>query len=253
MAESGPVAFYARRLARNVLAGLKLAFFLPLREHEFRVSPVDYAVLAGASFVAWILAAAVDAGFTGEFDEGAITVFLATVALVLCTALLLAQAYHRPGRLLLFAVALTAADPLFELAGAAVPALGDATGAPQLTALALLAWNWLAAVRVVLVCGGRQRPQLYQGVFAVSAMMAVAFYLLPRTDVWVDPEEDEREEVRSTVTAGPLKDLSDEPHQRAGEQRAGERYVVDPAAQRYVKVAGQPAEAAPAQRRIGDR
>jgi hypothetical protein len=43
----------------------------------------------------------------------------------------------------------------------------------------------------VLVCGGRQRPQVYQGALAVAAMLAAAFYLLPRTDVWIAPQEQE--------------------------------------------------------------
>ena len=252
MPESGPVAFYGKRLARNLLAGLKLAFFLPLRDHEFRVSPVDYAVLAACGFLAWIFAAAVDAGFAGEFDPNAVADYLATMALALGTALLLAQAYHRPEKLLLFAVALTASDPLFQLAAIAVPPAADALDAPRLVSLAFLAWNWLASVRVVLVCGGRKRPQLYQGVFAVSAMLAIALYLLPRSDVWVEPE-DEGEEVRSTVTPVRLEELSHQPHQRADQQRAHERHVVDAPAQREMKVARKPAEAAAAQLRIGDR
>jgi hypothetical protein len=187
MAEPSPVAFYARNLARNIVAGAKLAFFLPLRPHEFRVSHIDYVVLVAFSFVVWVLGAAVRAGFTGEFDTGAIIVYLATVSFVLLTALLLSLAYRAPDRLLLFAVALTSADPAFELIG-----LGLVFGAPQVAFVVFLAWTWLASVRVVLVCGGRQRPQVYQAVFAVTAMTAAAFVLLPRTDVWLPPlDEDE--------------------------------------------------------------
>src|SRR2546423_9769566 len=157
MAAPGAVAFYARSLVRNVVAGAKLAFFLPLRAHEFRVSPVDYVVLLAFSFATWVLGAAVRAGFSGEFDSGAIVVYLATVAFVLFTALLLSLAYRAPERLLPFAIALTSADPAFELIG-----LGLVFGAPQVAFFVLLAWTWLASLRVALVCGGRQRPQVYQ-------------------------------------------------------------------------------------------
>jgi hypothetical protein len=192
MVEAGPVAFYGRRLARNAWAGVKLAFFLPLREHEFRVSAVDFAFLAAAGFLAWVGAAAVQADFSGEFDPYAVVLYLATAGLVLGTSLLLAQAYHAPARLLLFAVALVSADPLFQLIGLGIPALGERLGAPQSTSIAFLAWTWIASVRVVLVCGGWRRPQLYQGVLAVTAMTAISLYVFPQTDVWLPPEDEDQ-------------------------------------------------------------
>jgi hypothetical protein len=191
MAEAGPALFYARGLVRNVAAGARLAFFLPLQAHDFRSSPMDYAVLLAFNFLLWVAAAALRIGVVGEFDTTAILVYLATVALVLLAALLVAQVYRTPERLLLFAVALTSADPVFELIGVALPGLGAALGQAQLVYLGYLVWTWLASARVVWVCAGRERPQLYQAVLAVSAMIAVAFFVLPRTDVWLAPPEDD--------------------------------------------------------------
>src|SRR4051812_4342702 len=191
MPEPGPVAFYARGLARNIAAGARLAFFLPLRRHDFRASAVDYAVLLAFNFALWVLAAAVRADFAGDFDTTAILVYLASVALVLFAALLIAQAYGAPQALLLFAVALTSADPVFELIGLALPGIGAALGQAQVAYVGYLAWTWLASVRAVALCGGRRRPALYQGALAVSAMIAAGFFLLPRTDVWIAPEAEE--------------------------------------------------------------
>ncbi len=187
MTERGPVAYYLVSAARNLAAGLRLAFFLPLKAQHFRASAVHYAVLLAFNFSVWVFAAWVRSGFEGEFDPGAVAVYLAGAALSLFAALLIGQAYRAPERLSLFAVALSSADALFELVSLGLCALDE----PALASAALLAWTWVAAVRSVAVCGGWQRPQLYQGAFAVSALMAAAFYFLPHTDVWVLPDDDQ--------------------------------------------------------------
>jgi hypothetical protein len=162
-----------------------------VRAHDFRVSPVAYAVLVAFNFVLWVAAAALRAEAIGEFDSVAIAVYLSTVALVLATALLMALAYRAPERLLLFAVALTAGDPVFELAGLALPGIAAAAGHAGAVFIAFLGWTWLVSLRVALVCGGTRRPQVYQAALAVSAMIAVAFFVLPRTDVWLPPALEE--------------------------------------------------------------
>lgn len=184
-----PVAYYARGLARNVAAGARMALFLPVRPHDFRVSPVDYAVLLAANFSLWVLAAALRNGVEGEFDAIAIPVYLSSVALVLAAALLLSLIYRAPERLLLFALALSAGDAVFELAGLALPGIGAALGYAGAVYAAFLGWTWLAALRVALVCGGRQRPQVYQAALAIGLMLAAAFLVLPRTEVWSPPQE----------------------------------------------------------------
>ncbi len=188
-ARPAPVGYYARGLARNLAAGARMALFLPVRPHHFRVSPVDYAVLLALNFAVWVAAAMLRTGLEGEFDPLAIPVYLSTVALVLAAAMLLSLVYRTPERLLLFAVALSAGDPVFELAGLALPGLGAALGHAGALFIAFLFWTWLASLRVALVCGGWQRPQAYQAALAISVMIAAAFFLLPRTEVWSPPQE----------------------------------------------------------------
>jgi hypothetical protein len=190
--QRGAAALHAGELLRNLVAGARLALFLPLRASDFRVSAPQFALLLVFNFAFWVGAAAVRAGFEGDFDSSAITVYLGTVTLVLATALLLSLIYRAPERLLLFATALTASDPVFDLASLALPAIGVAAGAAGAVYIAFLVWAWLIALRAAVVCGGWRRPHVYIGAVAVTVMTAVAFFALPKTDVWLPPpEEDE--------------------------------------------------------------
>lgn len=178
-------------LVRNLVAGARLALFLPVRADHFRASPQQFALLAAFSFALWIAAAALRAGFEGDFDPAAIAVYLSTVALVLATALLVALPYRAPERLLLVAVALAASDPVFELAGLALPAIADLAGHARSVYLAFLGWGWLVSMRAVVVCFGWRRPPVFLAALAVTAMTAIAFYLIPQSDVWLPPQEEE--------------------------------------------------------------
>jgi hypothetical protein len=186
-------------LAKNLRAGARLALFLPLRAFDFRVSAPDYAVLFAFNCLLWMAVAAVRTGFEGEFDSSALLVYLATVPLVLATAMLVALAFGMPERLLLVAVALIAADPVFELAGVALPYIGALTGIGASAYFLFFGWIWLVAMRAVAVCAGTRRPQFYQGALAVSAMMAIALFAFPKADVWKAP-----------AAAGEVAPLADE-------------------------------------------
>jgi hypothetical protein len=188
-AERGPVAFHGRQLLANLAAGARLAAFLPVRAHEFRVSPLQYALLAGFNILLWIAAAAARAGFEGELDPSVIPLYLATIPLVLATALLASMAYGAPERLLLFAIAFIAADPVFELALLILPGIAAAVGAAA-AYFAFLAWSGLVSLRAVVVVGGWRRPQLYQAGLAVVLMMVIAFFALPHGEVWLEPVEE---------------------------------------------------------------
>lgn len=170
-------------LYRNLVAGARLALFLPLRAQDFRASPLDYALLLAFNLCVWLGAAALRTGMAGEFDDAAIAIYLASAPLVLGTAAAIAHMFRAPARLLLIAVALTASDALFELAGLMLPYAAAVA--------VLLAWMWLISLRAVLVCAGRQRPQALKGALAVTAMLAIGFFVLPRTDVWLETQDQE--------------------------------------------------------------
>ena len=185
------MTFHLAALYRNLVAGARLALFLRLRAFDFRVSPLDYSLLVLFNFVVWLVAAALRTGAEGAFDTAAPAIFVASIPLVLLTAMIVAAIYAAPERLLLIATALTASDALFELVALVVPWLAVASGFPRLAILLLLAWIWASAVRAVLVCGGTQRPQVLKGALAVTAMIAIGFFAFPRTDVWNEPLEED--------------------------------------------------------------
>src|SRR5690349_17370697 len=182
---------YLRALYRNLVAGARLALFLPLRAFDFRATPLDYILLIAFNFAVWLVAAALRTGMEGEFDQGAPAIYLASVPIALVTALVIAYVYRAPERLLLIATALSAADSLFELLALALPWIAALTGYPRIALIAFLAWIWLAGVRAVLVCAGPRRPQLLIGALAVTAMIAIGFFAFPRTDVWLAPQDEE--------------------------------------------------------------
>jgi peptidase C13-like protein len=182
----------AAALGRNLRAGARLAFFLPVRSFDFRVSALDFTALLAFNCLLWVLVAGVRAGFQGELDYSALLVYLATVPLVLAAAMLVALAYGMPQGLLAVAVALSASDAVFELAGLAVPYVAALAGIGAPAYFVFFGWIWVVAVRAVAVSAGTRRPQLYLGAAAVSAMMAIALFVFPQVDVWTAPEGEEQ-------------------------------------------------------------
>ena len=177
--------FHLSSLARNLLAGLRLALFLPVRAFDYRVSALDYVLLVLFDFVAWVAVAAALAGFEGDFNLSAIPIYLASVSLVLGAALLVALAYGAAEKLLSVAVALSASEPWFELVVLVVPTVSAASGHGEVVLWIFLGWTLMTSVRAVAVVMGTRRPQLYQGALAVGAMIAIAFFAFPETDVWL--------------------------------------------------------------------
>src|SRR5947208_1920850 len=125
---------YLAALYRNLVAGARLALFMPVRALDFRASALDYVLLVAFNFALWVAVAALRTGMAGEFDGDAIAISLASVPLVLLTALAVAQIYAAPEILLLVAVGLTASDALFELVAFMLPAVAAWTGYPRVAA-----------------------------------------------------------------------------------------------------------------------
>jgi hypothetical protein len=189
MNELGAPAYRLHALGRNLAAGTRLALFLRVRPHDFRVSPPDLALLLAFNFVVLLIADGVDAGFAGSFNPGVAPVYLASIAVVLLAALLVSLAYREPAALLPLAVALCASDPVFELAAIAMPFLIAATGIGVPLYFLFLGWILAVGIRAVAVCAGTRKPQLLLGALAVTAMFAVAQFLLPRVDAWEEADE----------------------------------------------------------------
>ena len=122
-------------LARNLLAGARLALFLRVRPFDFDPAADFAAALVVFNWLFWALVSGARIGFAGGLDPYGLLVYLATVPLVLATAMLVAFAYGAPERLLPLAIALSASDPLFQLAGLALPYLIVAVGRDRVAPL----------------------------------------------------------------------------------------------------------------------
>ncbi len=186
------LALLGTGLARNVVSGLRLALFLPVRVHDFRATPGDYAALVMFNFMAWLAASAARTGFAGEFDADAALTYFAAIPLVLGAAFAVAALYGRREIALVLAVAWVSADVLFEAAGLGLLALPAGLGAYTLLVFGLLAWIWAVALRAVAVCAGTHRPQFYQGALVASAMIAFALFAFPDREAWIAPEAPQR-------------------------------------------------------------
>jgi hypothetical protein len=184
--------FYLVSLSRNLVAGARLALFMRVRPHDYRVSPLDFAVLVAFNFAILVGTAAVQAGLEGEFNVAALPAYLASVPLVLAASMVIAATYRLHERLLLVATALTASESVFEIVGLAVPWVALTAGVPRVVVFILLGWVWLICVRAVVVCMGVKRPQVLIGALVVTAMVSLAYSHPWSVDVWqLPPKEDE--------------------------------------------------------------
>jgi hypothetical protein len=185
MTERAPVAFYLSSLARNVIAGTRLALFLPVRAHDFRASALDFALVALASFILWVAAAAARTGFEGEFDPLSIPAYMSGVVLVLAAALVVAHTFGAHERLLLIAVALSASQPVFHVVAFAllIADLGS-----TLAKWTFLTWIWIVGLRAVAVCAGTRRPQFLQAAIAVTALLVIDVKVMPEVEPWKERE-----------------------------------------------------------------
>ena len=109
-------------LKQNLLAGTRLALFLPVRALDFRISIGQYVALVFAGLAFWLAGGMLRAGFPGTVDFGALTVALAEIPLVLGACLLAARLFREAQLAVAFAVVLVATDPVFEVVGVAVQA-----------------------------------------------------------------------------------------------------------------------------------
>ena len=144
------------------------------------------------------------AGFAGEFDSAALPIYLATVPLVLATALLVALVYGARERLLLQSPprsprATRCSSSRAWCCRRSPRRLADSSRLrPSPAGLDL---GGLRCARSS-VCAGTQRPQLYKGALAVDRDDGGRLLRSFRsTEVWQPPEDEEEAVPRSPTSA----------------------------------------------------
>jgi len=167
-------------LVRNISAGTRLALFLPVRWLQFRASPGQFALLAGFNFLVWWVSSTLQAD-GGVLNPMAVAVYLAQIPILLLASLLIATLRSNVALTPLLAVALSASDLAFELAGMAILGTQPSPAAQW----AFLAWGWIIAMRAVVICTGITWRQAGTPAAIVTVLMAVSLFILPRADLWV--------------------------------------------------------------------
>ncbi len=190
-------------LKQNLLAGTRLALFLPVRALDFRISIGQYVALVLASLGIWLAGGMLRAGFPGTVDFGALTVALAEIPLVLGACLIAARLFREAQLAVAFAVLLAAMDPVLEIAGVAVEAATNLDAIePYAGAVnwAFVAWGFAVLPRTLYVLTGwRGRPSVLAfGLFA--GLLAILVAVFPRSELWIAAQDDRAEAARPRLT-----------------------------------------------------
>ena len=183
-------ALLLQGLKRNLGAGIRLAAFLPVSRHDFRIAPGDFVLLWAFNLLAWLAGGMLRGGVPGYVDYGALPTALAEIPLVLLTSLIIASLYRKRELLLRLALLLIASDVLFELVSSAIVialrfAGADTLPAVQLTAyVAYLLWVLAVALRALWVAAGWHRWQFIHGSVLLVLLLLFLMNFMPRTEFW---------------------------------------------------------------------
>jgi hypothetical protein len=198
-------ALLQQGLKRNLLAGARLALFLPVSRYDFRVSPGNFVLLWAFNLLVWLAGGMVRGGFPGYVDYSALPVALAEIPLVLLASLAIASLYRRRELLLRLALLLISSEALFELASSVIvialhPADADATPAAQLAVyLAYLSWVLAVGLRALWVAAGWHRRQFVHGSVLLIVLFVFLLNYMPRTEFWAAYQEFGADAAKSPV------------------------------------------------------
>lgn len=183
-------------LKRNLKAGLRLAAFLPVSRHDFRVSPGDFVLLSAFNLLAWLAGDMLRGGFPGYVDFGALPAALAEIPLVLLASLIIASLYRKRELLLALALLVISPDALFELVSSVMAlaldfADADMPSGVQLTLyVAYLIWVLAIVLRALWVAAGwRGRPFILGSALLIGLFLFLVNFM-PRTELWAPYDED---------------------------------------------------------------
>ena len=186
-------------LIRNVSAGTRLAFLLPVRWQQFRASVGQFVLLAGFNFLVWGLSNTLQAG-GGVFNPISLAIYLAQIPLLLLACIAIASIHGNSALAILLAVVLSASDLAFELAGVAVFGAGTSPSVQILGWVGFLVWGWLIAVRGIVVCMHFQWRSTTASAGVIAILMAFYLLVLPRADLWTqEPVPEPSELVQESV------------------------------------------------------
>jgi hypothetical protein len=193
------VARLAHGLRCNLVAGVRLAAFVPVGPLDYRVSPADFTVLFAFSALVAAGGSFVRGGLPGSFDFGAIPVLLADIPLVLLACVVVAAILGRRELVLGLGTALFASDPLFEVVGTALVFVFDwRPGVAAVLGYAFLAWGFATMLRALLVCSGWRGVRTAAAGGVLACLFAAFVLVMPRPELWV-PDVPETAAARPSI------------------------------------------------------
>ena len=177
-----------RGLKQNLLSGARLAFFLPVRGLDFRISVGQCVALVSMCLALRLAVSVARQGFPGTVDFDALAAALGEIPVLLAVCLLAGRVFRESRLAIAFAVVFLACVPVFEIAD---PAFDLLSGLEELEPYAyvldwaFLAWAFAVVVRAqTLLTGWRGRASVFAlGAFALA--FAVLLEFPSATDPWV--------------------------------------------------------------------
>lgn len=176
-----------RNLRHNLVAGTRLALFLPVRELDFRISAVDGVALGATSLAFWGVGSFLRTGAAGLLDSQAIVVALAQIPIVLLVCLALARLLREPRLLLAFAVLLVSTTPLFEVVSVGVRYLADSDAPAALGEAAgwlVIAWALATLLRAQRLLGAWRGWRSIAAGALLAATLGLLVWVFPRIELW---------------------------------------------------------------------
>jgi peptidase C13-like protein len=192
-----------RGLAKNLLAGLRLALFLPVRSLDFRISAGQLVALGTTCLALWLALGVVRQGFPGAIDLRALTAALAAIPLLLCACIAGALVFREARLAAAFAVVFVAGVPTFLVAGSALDFLYDLDAFASYAGAAdrvFVAWAFASVVRGQIVLTGWRGRRSALALALFVALFAVLMELAPGGDLWVATGEGEADEGEPRLT-----------------------------------------------------
>jgi len=192
-----------RGLAKNLLAGLRLAFFLPVRALDFRVSIGQLIALAATCLALWLVLGVVRQGVPGPSTSARSPRRSPGFRLLLCACVLGAWVLREARLATAFAVVFVAGVPTFLIAGTAFDLVSGFRGIRALREACGLGVRRLAFAAAgrgqTILTGWRGRRSAFALVLFI-ALLAVLMELAPRGDLWVATGEGEGDEGEPRLT-----------------------------------------------------
>jgi len=181
-----------RNLARNLLAGGRLAFFVRVRALDFRVSAGQCFALIVVGLALWVALGVLQQGVPGEIDLGGLAAALAAIPLLMGVCVLAAGTFGQARLALALAVVLSASVPAFLLVDYLAELVWDSAALPHpaILDLAVLAWAVGIAARAQVVLTGWRGRRSAMALVLLAALAAALLEIAPRAQIWVAAAED---------------------------------------------------------------